>query len=145
MAKKNKLPNKPSALILMAVDDLAKAERTKGYRVDMGSWHEPNEDYNTNKPVCEVCFAGSVIAMSLKTKPDQEKGPGSFDSDTCQKLEALNEFRTGEIREGLTTMGIDPDEHFVPNTYPVVEYSDNKTKFKKDMRRVAGYLAAVGL
>ena len=39
--KFGKLPGKPSALIRLALHDLALVERSKKYRVDMGSWHMP--------------------------------------------------------------------------------------------------------
>jgi len=50
------LPDKLSDIILIALEDLRKVERSKKYKVYMGVWHSPNG-------VCSVCFAGAVMSQ----------------------------------------------------------------------------------
>ena len=51
------LPSKLSDVILIALEDLEKAEKSKEYEIDMDDWYKPNG-------VCKVCFAGAVMAQS---------------------------------------------------------------------------------
>ena len=65
MAKQvDKLPNKPSELIRLAIKDLSAVEKLKEYKVDMHTWHEAPNDYNYYK--CQVCFGGAVMARTMK-------------------------------------------------------------------------------
>ena len=59
----NKLPNKPSELLSLALKDLTAAERTKTINIDMGIYYEKNND-----KTCSVCLAGSIMAKTLKDK-----------------------------------------------------------------------------
>lgn len=81
-----RLPKKPSALILLALDDLAKAERSPRYRVDMGTYHGGSENLPQYDPAtckvtrpkaapCVVCLAGSVMAFSLNVPPEIDVEP----------------------------------------------------------------------
>lgn len=129
-ASEKPLPNKPSALILLALKDLAKIERSKKYRVNMQHWHDPNGK-------CKVCFAGSVMAKTLGVIPESYARPSQFDYTTANKLFALNSFRIGELSNGLSEMNI---RH--PKTLPVyVEISNydpksskSRAAFRQDMR-----------
>lgn len=90
-----RLPDKPSDLIRLALHDLELVEQDPRYKVDMGEWHQSYR----NK--CEVCFAGAVIAKSIKANYKKRLYPAFFDDDTQQKLLALDSLRTGKIAFGL--------------------------------------------
>lgn len=137
-AKPVKLPDKPSALIRLALRDLEKCERSPKYKVEMAYWHDPNGK-------CKVCLAGSVMAKSLGVGPNQQLHPQDLeDADTQRKLFALNAFRVGGIHGGLEEMGI-KRPITLPMTVPREFYKENSTKFKVFMRGVATMLAKEGL
>lgn len=132
------LPDKPSALIRLALQDLEKAEKSRLYAIEMRDWHAP-------KGVCEVCFAGSVMAYSLGAKRHDLVTPRYFDDDTRRKLIALNFFRCGRIEDGLCEMG-----HSLPAGVPswdssICHYADDHKHFKSSMRSMAKMLAKAGL
>ena len=155
-----KLPNKLSDLMFVAIKDLVKMENSPGYIIEMGAWHEPIdpdlfEDMygrKIDKKACAVCFAGSVIASSLKANKNTELSPDDFDRDTRGKLDALNHIREGELVLALTSMGMDEDTAMAYETIlggnfylEVASYDENKEQFKDDMINLAGLLSTVGL
>lgn len=146
-----KLPNKPSELIKVALADLAKCERSKKYVIEMGNWHvlRPN-----NK--CEVCFAGAVMAKTLKLggiSLDADWVPRNFgchfDEDTASKLYALDDLRTGDIAEALDVLKVlevpSSARALVTEGMEVCDYRKNKAQFKRDMNRLAKELSKYGL
>ena len=133
------LPNLPSDLILLALEDLEMAEQNKKYRVSMERWHFPMED----QP-CSVCLAGAVMAMSLDANPAKDYIPCDFDHEG-DKLRALNEFRIGEVRSGLRSMGYDVDDNEEIEDVPITHYAVSHTQFKADMRALANTLKENGL
>lgn len=168
MARVRQLPNKPSALIRVAVDDLTKVERNTKYIVDMGTWHEPRtpEKYDRKqdmyvaqpeKTKCAVCFGGSVIAGSLKVPSNEDACPyngedGDFDErfgeGTRAKLLALDSFRTGDVAYGIREFFGQDAELKLPESMnrKVAAYSKrNSAKFKKQMRQLANDLERFGL
>lgn len=153
------LPNKPSALIEVALKDLTKVERNKKYVIHMNtSWHEgigcvyEVDAYGTNtgkvlKPAkkCAVCFAGAVIANTLETKFGENKTPNQFDSETAAKLNALDSFRQGEVAYALETF-YQAESFSRRMDRNVVSYGTrNSAKFKKQMRQLAKDLKAFGM
>lgn len=154
-----RLPRKPSDLIELAVKDLIKVERNKLYKLSLdSSWHDPigceyetdENGYDTGvvkKPakVCLVCFAGAVIASTLKTSFNATKHPDDFDSDTQDRLLALDCFRVGNVSDGLSQ--IYSDEAFSCRlNRKIVRYSaKNSEKFKKQMRELAKDLRRFGM
>lgn len=148
------LPDKPSDLIRTAVNDLEAVEKTPGYAVDMRIWHSPMKYGWTNQMPqarignCVVCFAGSVMAKSLNTRPEIDTVPVDwmYGEENTKKLKALNEFRLGRIGGGLREMGVDaaklPLAHHNINFQP---YEADKVAFKATMRKVADSLEAHGL
>lgn len=142
MSKKapTKLPDKPSALIRLALKDLEKCERSRKYKIDMDYWYKPNGK-------CKVCLAGSVMAQTMQIKSKVEIEPCFLDDDSDRlKLEALNNFRVGYPRYALEDMGIrSPAVDNVPWEFSVEDYGIDPTQFKRDMRKLASLLAKEGL
>lgn len=162
-----RLPKKPSELILLALRDLAKAEQTEGYSIDMGTWHEaadlPIYDPETcavdKGGVCRVCLAGSVMAFSLNVPRTLDIAPWEFPNDVENVLHALDRFRQGRVLAALRQLaasavkrakarkafGIPADAEDWVSDVEIVEYAADPTLFKKQLRAIARKLAGVGL
>lgn len=136
--KKKILPRHPSTLIRIAVEDLKAVEKAKKrFTVNMGTWHEMEDGK------CAVCFAGAVMAKTLKLKDTSDGHPSSQRGNSPQ-LNALNYFREGHVQEALSELGIarkDGD----PTNRNVAGYEYDKRKFKRTMLQLAAELEGVGL
>lgn len=138
MARTKKLPNKPSALIRVAMDDLNRVERLKGYTVDMDIWHNPSHGK------CNVCFAGAIMSQTLKADPEDSMDPGMYNKDIEGKLEALNGFRCGAVSYGLELLGLDESKGFgLDREMP--HYRFDRRGFKLAMRKLIRNLEAARL
>lgn len=146
---KDKLPRRFSTLILHALKDLRKAERSPKYKVDMTNWHMPNSH-------CSVCFAGAVMAFSLKLDPktevDRIRGLKLQFKDTSltKKFLALDRVRQGiftgyeSAAYHLTLPEEKVDKAVVGIRVPL--YSKrNRNKFHQSVRLAAKRLKKVGL
>lgn len=133
----NKLPDKPSALIRLAMADLEAVERDGRYVVHMETWHIAYE----NK--CSVCLAGAVMAKTLETDSKLTTSPLAMGNDICKKLSALDSFRNGHIAAGLEQMDIEPIEKLW--SWNVCSYHTNPTEFKEDMSEMADMLEGLEL
>ena len=159
---KSKLPDKPSELIHLALNDLELCEKDDSYAINMHVWHCP-ELHDDVPPLCAVCMAGSVMAKTLNVPVEVEVCSQSFDwlenqdGEFCtisQKLEAIDEFRQGELYSGLmsmdmdTTAGLQVARMFDPATgygyVSVPTYKVNPDGFKVRMREIADAFAKVG-
>lgn len=139
----NRLPDKPSELLLLALTDLEMCENDPRYEIYMGNWHAPNGR-------CRVCAAGAVMAKSLGAPPRDIWGPEDFDEDTERKLRAIDFFRTGAVWDALNWMGITP-----PKALPDMSNNecgwaswasyDDRTNWKIYMQSLIGILQAEGL
>lgn len=161
----DKLPDLPSDLIELSLVDLEKAEKHPDYRVNMATWHrsifeDEGTDFVSRGKVCEVCQAGAVMAFSLNVPTWSSMRPDHFDNDTDGKLEAINFFRQGMIKDGLIAMFMydDPrakrmrkalgnkDFHqWMPEGERVVEYHDNRRAFKAQMCKLKLLFKEYGL
>lgn len=140
----NRLPDKPSELIRLALADLKKVESDPRYEIAMAvTWHEPQEEERT----CLVCLAGAVMAEELGLSPEEDRGPSYFDTDTTLKLLALNSFRLGNIDTALCHLRIDYEQYFsVPTRVHIAGYNDeNPAPFYRGMEAIASCLEEVGL
>ena len=145
----NLLPDKPSQLIEDALEDLQQVERSNDYIVDMDKWHCPQprgEDGEAPLEICCVCLAGAVMAESLHSDPDSSLIPDHFlpDTDTRNKLFALEYFRGGMWEDALKEMKIDPPSELLDalhdmELYPA-DYSMNPDQFKKDLKSASDIL-----
>ena len=135
----DKLPDKPSDLLALALSDLAKIEASPEYEVNMEDWHQPKKS-----GVCEVCMAAAVMAKTLKV--DRFKGymPCDFETDTGKKLMALEYFCRGDLTYALKTLGFD-HPRFLVGEIDAADYDDNRKQFEKDMRAIIKALKGEGL
>lgn len=134
----NKLPEKPSALIRLALADLEVVEKNPKYAIDMDFWHIVNKDTE----ICSVCFAGAVMANTLEAPSWMSHVPFEFESE-CHKLVALDSFRCGHIAAGLEQLDIDPIEKLW--SWNVMHYHIDPIQFKKDMHDMADMLEGLEL
>ncbi len=136
----NKLPDDPSALIRVALDDLKKCEADPAYEIDMGDWHNPSDQYT----VCLVCLAGAVMAQRLGTDPEDYSIPCVFKVKDAAKLRALNEFRGGYVTAGLYFMSLKLPAG-IEQTIPIPQYKAGPAAFHYAMNTLADTLEAAGL
>ena len=126
----NKLPDTPSKLLALALVDLKLCEVDPRYKIQMEAiWHMGR---GTKETHCKVCFAGAVMAKSLNASIDQLHVPGHFDGDTNNKLNALDSFRIGEIKEAFDVLGIEKPMD-LPDRVPYAVYEINKEAFLDKM------------
>lgn len=137
------LPDKPSDLIDLGIDDLEKAERSALHIVNMGVWHEAYSDG------CYVCLAGSVMAFSLNGNPKQTLYPQCYSHDMQMKLSALNLFKNGRWEVGVYHMGIMSLTEQQARSLRTIprpnRYSGFPHQFKATMRSAARTLRSAGL
>lgn len=131
------LPEKMSELIRVALVDMEIVERNPAYKIDMGTWHAMG-----GEGVCEVCFAGAVMAQTMNVRPTRVgTGPSSFEDRLGNKFRALNALREGEVWFACEFLGV---------PYPsgmnrsIADYHSDKTRFKRDMRKLADDLEEAG-
>jgi hypothetical protein len=132
--KTHPLPKKLSDLILVALGDLEKAERSKNYIVDMHTFHIPPRRgcscFNCSTGRCAVCFAGSVMAFSLNAPINEELMPHNFRQDRHALL-ALDGIRCGWLPSG--------------ERFEVTSYATDPEQFKTEMVLTAAALREAGL
>lgn len=152
-----KLPKLPSDLIRLALKDLALIERSKIYDLDMGEWHTTGEDEERGV-TCAVCFAGAVMARTLKAPINKSMGPEhvSFPSYNQKRLMALDEFRGGCIQTGLQTISNKFSQTYLMNKHDgifckienlseALDYHADPAGFKRTMRKIANLFEKMGL
>lgn len=120
-----RLPNKPSALLQLALDDLERCEKDPHYEIYMGEWHSPGDKH------CLVCMAGAVIAKTLECDRFNEVTPCLLDHDNSQKLRAIDAFRSNDPISAFNYLKI---RRTVPPLIYVTKYMDDPDRFKAQMR-----------
>lgn len=112
------LPSLPSALLTLALDDLTSVLRQPDrFEVNMEVWH--GKGRSGRSKLCQVCFAGSVMACSLGL-PDRTFIRRGIGLEMCEsetligKFIALDEFRSGNVHMCLATLGFDCDPDLIP-------------------------------
>lgn len=136
----NKLPDKPSELIRLALTDLDVVEKNGAYKVHMMHFHVPNYD-----GTCLVCFAGAVMANTLHVQFDTLVAPSDLDLDTANKLHALDLFRNGSVGSGLVKMCKKGPPWPASYDRYVSPYHRTPIQFKRDMEKLAQELSEMGL
>jgi hypothetical protein len=114
------LPDKPSDLLSVALYDLYACSQDSAYDINFNEWHKPlqkrdNTQFSnkTEPDVCQVCFAGSIMAKTLGCDSTQRVEANNvilFHKDTILKLMAVDEFRKGHINSALDIMGLKPNQ-----------------------------------
>lgn len=146
--KSKKLPDLPSAMLRLAMEDLAKVEADPLYTVQMSDWHSryPRED--DGRLVCHVCLAGSVMAKTLELPIDIADDTVWFSVENTfedwRKLTMLDFLRSGLIEDALDWVHKELPVG-VPSRIEVTEYTNNPVQFKMDMEDIATVLEANGL
>lgn len=151
----------PSGRIVLAIDDLERAERSPDYTIDMANWHAPDMRSGT----CAVCLAGAVLANRHPIRPDQvyvgpfeAEGPGEFAASAKwdRILCAIDELRNGYVDGYLLDDGRMTDgdiEAFIADHGPAdaaapfpgyVAYDEDATAFKAWALDIATKLEAAG-
>lgn len=97
MEATKKLPDKPSKLIMAALEDFIQIAQNPKYYFSMSDWHQPVRRVNQ----CAVCFAGAVMANSYATPIDRYASPEYFSHKDYLKFHALNSFRQYGIVQGM--------------------------------------------
>jgi len=149
MPSERSLPNLPSVLIRLALDDLEAVERDPRYVVWMGMWHQPISNgrflnyFQTDRDVCAVCLAGAVMARSLGFSPDQDLTPSQVPSEV-RSLHSLDYFRTGAVAEALEHLGFQLPPNQSKRVH-IPDYDLYPDDFKAALRDLADRLAAEGL
>ena len=132
---------KPSALIRLALADLAKCEDDEGYVIDMDTWHGDNGKYE-----CVVCFAGAVMAQTLNAPIGANLSPSVIDNVTgtnsAAGLRALDYFRGGNLESGWRELLMDGPCPLMDQY--VVEYWYSPGDFKSTMHEIAHEFADKG-
>ena len=149
MNKNNVLPDRPSLLIALALDDLELARQDPNYEINMADWHVPNHAKGT----CEVCLAGAVLAKTLRIEKSTDYISLSFTNGNGEKITALDYFRSGYMNEAIDCFvslkgrfGKRYLKHIGKlKEMPVTQYDENPNQFVKDMDEMRLKLESLGL
>lgn len=135
-----------SAVIRVALDDLAKVEADPAYLVNMFTWHEPIGGQ------CHVCLAGAVMAGTIGIPTERFidvpgaavlKMSGDAADGARARLMALNMVRRGDIGDAIIWSGAtSPQGACWPTVTP---YEADPAAFRRDLLDVAAALEAEGL
>lgn len=155
----NKLPDKVSMLIRVALEDEQKAfNNPDKYEVNMDE-----EWYLTEGGVCKLCLAGAVMEFSLPAMENDPMYPSNYDRDTAAKLHLLDGLRSGYISGEWTGMKfasavgyVNIDYHKVDSSgeftqreldrkVAITPYEDNRIEWQKDMLTLADRFEKIGL
>lgn len=146
------LPFKASEMLEIALHDLEVIEKLPGYRIDMSTWHEaPSKRNSKLEDKCSVCFAGSVMAISLKTKKNETCQPENFGPVLARQLRALDDFRCGDVYDGLCRLyGYMADElmdqySHLKASKKFLTYDVSPRDFKKGIRKIIKDLQKAGV
>lgn len=133
------MPDKPSKLLKLALHDLKLCEKDSNYNINMEVFHQKI----LGDKACSVCLAGAIMAKSLKAEKTKFCVPTYFPS--WRKLEAVDYFRNGKIRDGLRSMCLPLPETLLIHDFTITPYEENKKLFKKDMKAMIKYLKKQGM
>ena len=145
------LPDKPSELLRLAVDDARALDRTK-YIPEYSTWHVyffmelQGRELESH---CQVCFAGAVMAGTLKVPRKTTMRLEYFPESTQTKLDALDFFRQGDPFHALATLGCLPKEEDIrmqlDKDLPQVNHNHfyDWVSFDKFLEQIEGMIVAL--
>ena len=157
------LPTKPSELLGLALEDMAKAEADPTVITHMGVWLEVDGD-----GYCSACVSGAVMRYTLCVAGIEglrviDRFPGiikclrydSIDPECAefeeelnaniQQLMAIDSFRQGHVSTGLALLGVERPAVDFPYIWPVCDYAEDAAKWRGDMERLQHRLAEAGV
>ena len=140
MKEEIRLPEHLSDCIRLALEDEEKAFKSPLYQMDMETYHESS----VRGEPCHVCFAGSVMAGTLKQSDSLCLEPQDFDTNTEARLKALDKIRKGDIAGALSTMNIpllSKSKRFIG----ITPYQIDRDEWREHMLVIANHLQAEGL
>ena len=126
-------PEKISGLIRLAVAD-ARGLKRERYSPHYGEWHTPNEKAG----ICQVCFAGAVMAGTLGESPEQAMDPFVFSGSWEKALNALEMVRQGNIVDAAhrlhQTEVVSPNYQLVETLEPAVDEDEAADEYPEGWR-----------
>ena len=138
------LPDKLSDCIKVALNDEQIVFDSPLYQINMeDNYHKYN--FKKNNTYCEVCFAGAVMASTLKQPATLDLFPGYFNDHNFYRLIALDYVRTGRIEDALDAIEQENDEIEVNCHVHVTNYEDNRDEWRRDMLSIANLLQSQDL
>lgn len=142
-----KPPTKLSQAMRIALADEAKVHKSKMYVVNMSEWHL----YRGDPDICEVCFAGSVMAKTLGVKRNRDACSEDFGSAWSPVFDALDNVRMGFVAAALYKMGqikfdYIPDRTRAIDKYDVgvTDYEYDRSQWRLDMFKIVRRLEKEG-
>jgi len=136
---KDNLPDLPSKLLAIALEELRKVEKNNDYEIEMLVWHSP-----CFAGACQVCLAGAVIVGKLKVPRHQYANASSFHKSLNRKLEAIDFLRRGFVGDALEILGIEKPKS-IEDFYDVEHYYTDRKRFFCAVTRIQKRLEKVGL
>lgn len=103
------LPDKPSDLLELALNDAKRLNRSRRYQMDPGEYHQRARRRKDGK--CGVCLAGEVMARTLKAPIRADCAPNSMAADERMlrgKLQAIDFARKGEVADAVLSARGEP-------------------------------------
>jgi len=139
-----KAPKLLSEAILMALEDQLKAEKHPEILVDMGMYHDPFMECNSQ--MCYMCFAGALMHYRFNADLAKKLMPNNFTDAWSRVFVALDLVREGCVGEALAQMRV-PKRKWekVGSYYDVQLYDIDRVAFRRQMRRIVKRLQKVGL
>lgn len=134
------LPDKPSELLAIALEDLELCENDPVYVIDMGKFHTPDE----SEGKCHVCLAGAILAMRVNIPPSIAWTEAEFEfgvafaKELSEKIFAIDSLRRGSIRGAESFLNI-----VIPVNSRTMPYY-GEPDFKPAIRQLITDLAKVG-
>lgn len=132
--------DEPWTLIRDAISDLELQEVTEGIRIHMDDWHTGVYD------LCAQCLAGCVMSRRLSADTDWNYTPSSFNGEDRCRLNALESFRTGNLKEAYfeleVTFPTGPG-YLLPDNVYIPSYDHEPGHFKSELLWLADLLEDV--
>lgn len=141
-------PDKLSDLIELAIKDLKAAMNDPYYIIDMCEWHSSLEG------ICSVCFAGSVMAKTLKKSRFHDLFPHHFPREWQAAFDALDEVRDYDLKHSCEHIGLKiSDDQIIKIKDAVtsevkewgIPFKEESNLFIKSMHIIAAELRKIGL
>ena len=146
------LPNKPSALLQVGLNDLLAIQQDIRYEIEMDVWHKPLPTkwwafMKKGQPECLVGMGGAVMARTLRAEIDKEMWPYHYNDEVEKSLYALDYFRRGDMFQGFRCTGkFETPPLGLPWWISITPYEkkDHGTDFIQTVDNLIRFLRAVG-